>query len=74
MELNQQNFLIQIQIITIYDYSNCSPTFGDGHAIYTNKDEIYSNFPSSAYQDILGKGKSIFAGDLNNNNMYFNLK
>ena len=33
----------------------------------------YSDFPHS-YQDILGKGRSIFTGDLNNSNTSFNLK
>ena len=34
-------------------------------------DNSYSNFPSS-YQDVLGKGFSIFTGD--NNNNYFKMK
>jgi len=62
---------------SIYDNSNYGPTFGNGHDIYT----LYSNnntsgsntFPRS-YQDILGKGKSIFTGDLNNSNQNLNLK
>jgi len=59
---------------SIYDYYTYGPTFGDGHAIYTNKQGSYSSFPSSSYKDILGKGKSIFTGDLNNNNNKINLK
>jgi len=57
---------------SIDDYSDYGPTFG-GHDIYTNKNGSNASFPHS-YQDILGKGKSIFTGDLNNNNQYFNLK
>ena len=58
---------------SIYDASSYGPTFGNGHDIYTNKSGSYSNFPYG-YQDKLGKGKSIFTGDLNNSNIYFNLK
>jgi len=57
---------------SIYDYSTYGPTFG-GHDIYTNKEGSYADFPVY-YQDSLGKGKSIFTGDLNNSNRYFNLK
>ena len=35
-------------------------------------DNCYSNFPG-AFEDNLGKGKSIFTGDLNNNNQYIKL-
>ena len=56
----------------IYNSSTYGPNFG-GHDIYTNKDDSYANFPNS-YKDILSKGKSIFTGDLNNSNIYFNLK
>ena len=58
---------------SIYDNSSYGPTFGNGHDIYTNKNDSYANFPCG-YQDIFGKGKSIFTGDLNNSNQYFNLK
>jgi len=58
---------------SIRDDSSYGPTFGNGHDIHTNKEGSYANFPC-AYQDILGKGKSIFTGDLNNSNIYFNLK
>ena len=58
---------------SIRHYPSHGPTFGGGFDIYTNKSNSYSSFPHS-YQDILGKGKSIFTGDLNNNNIYFNLK
>ena len=52
---------------SIRDEPNYGPTFGNGHDIYTNKSGSYSSFPC-AYKDILGKGKSIFTGDLNNSN------
>ena len=75
MELNQQNFLIQTKY-SIYDGSGYGPIFGAGHDINTlfrSNNSSGSNFPHS-YKDILGKGKSIFTGDLNNNNSSFNLK
>jgi len=56
---------------SICDNYTYGPTFGGGYDIHTNKEGSYANFPSS-YKDILGKGKSIFTGD--NNNQYFNLK
>ena len=54
------------------------PCFGGGHDISIsnpdfNNSDLYSKFPYS-YQDILGKGKSIFTGDYNNYNAFFNLK
>ena len=61
---------------SIYDGSDYGPIFGGGHDIYTlysSNNTSASGFPHS-YQDILGKGKSIFTGDLNNNNGNFNLK
>ena len=61
---------------SIYDGSSYGPTFGSGHDIYTlysSNNSSGSGFPNS-YQDILGKGKSIFTGDLNNNNNNFKLK
>ena len=57
---------------SIHDYYTYGPTFGN-HDIYTNKEGSYANFPFS-YEDILGKGKSIFTGDLNNNHNKINLK
>ena len=44
-------------------------TFGSGHDIYvsedfTNKNNSYCGFPYT-YEDTLGKGKSIFTGDIN---------
>jgi len=61
---------------SIYDASNFGPTFGGGYDIETLYNSNYSFcswFPHS-YQDILGKGRSIFTGDLNNSNTNFNLK
>ena len=62
---------------SIYDRSDFGPTFGGGFDIYTliykSKTPSGSDFPHS-YQDILGKGRSIFTGNLNNNNDYFDLK
>ena len=58
---------------SIYDCSSSGPRFGRGCDIYINKSGSYAGFPYS-YQDILGKGKSIFTGDINNDNQYFNLK
>jgi len=58
---------------SIYDHSNNGPTFGGVHDICIYKNDTYANFPHS-YQDILGKGKSIFTGDSNNNNKSFKLK
>jgi len=58
---------------SIYDHSSHGPTFGGGHDIQIYKNSSYSGFPHS-YQDILGKGKSIFTGDLNNSKQSFKLK
>jgi len=59
---------------SIYDHSSYGPVFGDGYTIKICKNDTYANFPSSSYQDTLGKGKSIFTGDLNNDNQNFKLK
>ena len=62
---------------SVYHGSNYGPNFGNGTDIGFQNDfssgnnNSWSNFPNS-YKDILGKGKSIFTGDLNNK--YFNLK
>jgi len=59
---------------SIYDHYLDSPRFGNGDInILVDNSNSHSNFPNS-YQDILGKGKSIFTGDLNNNNNKLNLK
>ena len=58
------------QGVSIYDHSSYGPTFGGGFDISTFN-SIYTNFPNS-YQDVLGKGYSIFKGDKDKNN--YNLK
>jgi len=58
---------------SIFDYSSFGPAFGYNCDIYMDFYNTHSSFPSS-YKDILGKGKSIFTGDLNNNNQSFKLK
>ncbi len=62
----------------VFHYKDYGPTFGGGHDIGVNcldflNNKIYTYFPNS-YQDVLGKGKSIFTGDHNNSNKYFILK
>ena len=60
-----------------YHHSTYGICFGGGHDLGINSDFInsggWSNF-SFTYQDILGKGKSIFTSDLNNNNISFKIK
>ena len=61
------------EVIHNRDYG---PLFGDNSDIYITKDFVngaYSNFPIT-YIDVLGKGKSIFTGDSNNNNNKFKIK
>ena len=61
---------------SIYGGNDRGPSFGDGHDIltlYSSNNSSYANF-SGSYKDILDKGKSIFTGDLNNDNSSFNLK
>ena len=64
------------QYRSVYHGTDYGPYLGNSdlrlHATF-NDNSNYSNFPSS-YQDIIGKGKSIFTGDINNNNQYFKLK
>ena len=62
----------------IYDNSDYGATFGEGHDLYisndfSNNNKSYVNFPYS-YKDNIGKGKSIFTGDSNNNNDIFKIK
>ena len=56
---------------SIYDLSNYGPTFGGGHDICIGFNSNYTGLGHS-YNDILGKGYSIFKG--NNDNDNFNLK
>ena len=57
---------------------NYGPTFGDGYDINICNDYLNNNNSNSyighSYQDVLGKGCSIFTGDANNNNHNFKLK
>ena len=57
---------------------NYGPTFGDGYDINICNDYLNNNnsnsYIGSSYQDVLGKGCSIFTGDVNNNNHKFKLK
>ena len=56
----------------IYDDNCYGPCFGSGHDIAIEyPSSHYTNFPN-AYQDVLGKGYSIFKGDTDNGNL--NLK
>ena len=61
---------------SVYHGSDYGPIFGEGPDLYfqnnfTGNNNCGSYFPYS-YSDILGKGKSIFVGE--NNNDYFTLK
>ena len=60
---------------SVYHDSGYGPYFGYDLGFYTSFDDNsnQSGFPSS-YQDILGKGKSIFTVDFNNNNKHYKLK
>jgi len=59
-----------------HNYS-CGPRFGLGRDSGVDGDILnsynWSNFPNT-YPDILGKGKSIFTGDYNNNNSNSKIK
>jgi len=63
---------------SVYHHSNNGPWFGGSFDLgvqypdFFNKNS-YAGFPYS-YQDVIGKGKSIFAGDLNNSTVNFKLK
>ena len=58
----------------VYHESSKGPWFGGGRDFGIDGDfsssKIYSNFPYT-YIDSLGKGRSIFTGDFNNDNKYF---
>jgi len=62
----------------IFFNSNYGPDFGTAdlycYKIFLNQynDNCESNFPR-AFEDNLGKGKSIFTGDLNNKNKYIKM-
>ena len=60
----------------VYHASKYGPAFGANHDLYIsnnylNNESSYCRL-GSCYTDILGKGNSIFSGDINNN--YFKLK
>ena len=63
----------------IYFGSSYGPWFGDGSNIgfseyYLESNNCYSSFGENvSYKDTLGKGKSLFTGDQNNNNCYYKL-
>ena len=57
---------------SVYHDKDRGPCFQDIHIYEDFKKKVYSSFPNY-YKDILGKGKSIFTGDLNNNNNYFKM-
>ena len=65
----------------VYFCSNNGPWFGKCSNIgfyldYSQNNNCYSHFGQSgyiSYEDSLGKGKSIFTGDLNNNNKYYKI-
>ena len=60
----------------VYHYSDYGPTFGNGHSLYISNNYLNNNssycYLEYAYPDVLGKGFSIFTGDINNHN--FKLK
>ena len=62
---------------SLYHSNNSGPIFGGFDLFlknyFTDKESNGSNFPSS-YYDILGKGRTIFTGDYNEENRYIILK
>jgi len=63
----------------IYFDSDLGAWFGDNSNIgfvsdYSKENNCYSYFGvNEGYQDSLGKGKSIFTGNLDNNNIYYKI-
>ena len=61
----------------VHHHKDRGPCFGNYNDIYIQNDfkncDSYSSFPCN-YTDSLGKGKSIFTGDLNNDKNNFRLK
>ena len=55
----------------VYHNPNYGPTFGNGHDLYISDNYLNNTNSQSylgyAYQDVLGKGASIFTGDVNSN-------
>ena len=66
----------QYQDKSVQHNKNCGPRFGNGNDLEINNDYLNNNNSNAsigtAYPDILGKGNSIFSGDLNTN--HFKLK
>ena len=66
-----------LQFRSVLHGTKYGPYFGSNYDLgfYTtfSDNSNKSGFPSS-YQDVIGKGKSIFTGDINNNNKNFKLK
>ena len=63
---------------SVYHNSSHGPIFGGGSDLGFGSDFLsnqgcWTYFPVS-YKDILGKGKSVFTGEINNNNPYYILK
>ena len=62
---------------SVYHHSNDGPSFGyfNDMGIYQDflNQDSYTNFPCR-YQDTLGKGKSVFTGNMNNDINYFKMK
>ena len=57
---------------SVFHDKDRGPCFQDIHIYEDFKKRSYSSFPNY-YQDTLGKGKSIFTGDLNNNTKDFKM-
>ena len=61
--------IFQNQDNAVYHGGSYGPIFGAGHDLWIrndyNNNKAYSNF-GNTYQDVLGKGRSIFTGDENN--------
>ena len=53
----------------VYHYSGYGPTFGGNHDLYISSNYLNNNSSyccfGSSYPDVLGKGNSIFSGDVN---------
>ena len=69
--------IFQNQDKAVYHGGQYGPIFGGGHDLYIRNDypnkKAYSNI-GHTYQDVLGKGRSIFTGDKSNNDSDFILK
>ena len=74
---NPTKFQRKINNQEIKHDSSYGPWFGSGRDIGIDEDfsnhEMYCNFPCT-FMDTLDKGRSIFTGDINNDNKYFNIK